>query len=418
MGNSPSCCFEGICGRRPLPEELHDAAVGGFTTCYDLKPTDLGVAPGRAEVLGNHTDYNEGYILSCAIDKYVVVAGRRNPDSNCSVSWVASASFPGRTVEFSHAAPKRQEKTDASPATWANYVMGVVSELSAANITVGSFQAYVVTNVPLGAGVSSSAALGMATAKLLARLFPESVGKLSTLDLAKRVKAAENNFVGLGCGILDQFSSGMGRAGNLIYLDCRTLDYDYAPFRNAEFVIANTNAPHSLVDGAYNELRKCCFNAAEALKKLSMNTKITHLRDVDAATLEKFGGQLRTDDRRRAEHIVHENDRVQDAIRAMKAGDMATLGKLMTASHASSRDLFGNSCKELNVMTELAMGIDGYLGSRLMGGGFGGSTISLVSEGQAERFAEELAKAYEEKTRLKPSTLICRPARGAWNQAA
>merc|ERR1719162_1711621 len=117
--------------------------------------------------------------------------------------------------------------------------------------------------------------------------------------------------------------------------------------------------------------------------------------------------QLRTDDRRRAEHIVHENDRVQDAIRAMKAGDMATLGKLMTASHASSRDLFGNSCKDLNTMTELAMDIDGYLGSRLMGGGFGGSTISLVREGRAERFAEELAKVYEKKTGLKPSMLIC-----------
>lgn len=387
--------------------------MAGFKAAFgtDAPPTALGVAPGRAEVLGNHTDYNEGYILSCAIDRYVVLAGHRLDSKDCKV---ASSSFPGHVVGCTtdQQVPSKDKNT-----SWANYVFGVISELKAAGVAIGGFQAYLTSNVPLGAGVSSSAAVEMATAKLLARLYPETVGKLGDIQLVTIAKKAENNYVGMGCGILDQFSSGMGKAGSLLFLDCRTLNYGYAPFRKAVFVLANTHAPHQLVDGKYNELRACCFAAAEALKKLTGRDDVMHLRDVSSSELDEHASSLKKEDESRARHIVHENERVQKGIVALKAGDMETMGEQMSRSHASSRDLFGNSCPELDTMSELAEGIDGFLGCRLMGGGFGGSTINLVREGAAESFAEELSRRYEAKMKVKPTMLICTPADGAWSEA-
>lgn len=256
----------------------------------------------------------------------------------------------------------------------------------------------------------------LATAKLLAQLFPSSVGQLSDLVLIKACKAAENNFVGMGCGILDQFSSGKGKSGQVIFLDCRTLDYSYAPFQGAEFVLANTNAPHALVDGQYGELRAQCFAAAESLKKESGIGTITHLRDVASSVFDQHGPKLPEAQRTRAKHIVFENERVLQGIAALKAGDMPTLGRLMSQSHDSSRHDFGNSCKELDIMTECAQGIDGFLGARLMGGGFGGSTINLVRLGQGEQFAKELSQRYEAKTGIKATVLICVPGDGAFGE--
>lgn len=413
MGAScPGRCFEGLRGRPiGLPGALRDGAVEGFAAAFGgLRPTALGVAPGRAEVLGNHTDYNEGFILSAAIDRFVIVAGRVNTGgTECRI---ASADFPG-VVTFSAAKPLKQTGQQA----WANYVMGVVSELSKLGAPVGAFDAFVASNVPAGAGVSSSAAIEMATAKLLSTLFPTSVaGALDDIGLIKACKAAENNFVGMGCGILDQFSSGKGKAGQLVFLDCRTLDYSYAPFRDAQFVLANTNAPHALVDGQYDELRRQCFLAADAFRNATGNSKITHLRDVDGAIFDAHAASLPEAQRRRAKHIVFEDERVHRGIKALKEGDMATLGAMMSQSHISSRDDFGNSSKELDLMVECAQGIDGFLGCRLMGGGFGGSTINLVRAGSAETFGAELAQRYEAKRNIKPTVLICQPADGAWHE--
>mmetsp|Transcript_121399 Transcript_121399/g.259207 ORF Transcript_121399/g.259207 Transcript_121399/m.259207 type:complete len:417 (-) Transcript_121399:50-1300(-) len=413
MGISLSCprCFEGVLGRNSVPAELRDAAIEGFATAFQgVRPTALGVAPGRAEVLGNHTDYNEGYILSCAIDRYVVVSGRKIDGTVCRL---VSSSYPGVTVQFSMDTLEKQHGKDSS---WANYVIGVVSELGKQGSVVGGFEAYVHSNLPHGAGVSSSAALEMATAKLLALLFPSSVGRMDDIALVKVAKAAENNFVGMGCGILDQFSSGKGRGGQLLYLDCRTLDFGYAPFRGAQFVLANTHAPHQLVDGKYDELRRHCFAAAEALKQATGDAKITHLRDVDTATFDRHASSMPEAQRKRAKHIVFENERVKKGIQALKANDMATMGALMSGSHSSSRDDFGNSCPQLDVMAELAEGIDGFLGARLMGGGFGGSTINLVKEGTAESFSAELSRRYQQKTGVTPTVLVCVPGAGAFGE--
>jgi len=394
------------------PAELKQSAAKGFSETFGgAAPAALGVAPGRAEVLGNHTDYNEGLILACAIDRYVVISGKAAEGTVCRI---ASDAFP-EVVEFDVSKPLDAYKQSGKTA-WANYVIGVVSELVKLNVKVGGFEAYVTSNVPPGAGVSSSAAVEMATAHLLGCLFPDSVGQLDQLAKVKAAKAAENNFVGMGCGILDQFSSGFGKAGYLLFLDCRTLDYSYAPFTGAQFVLANTHAPHQLVDGKYGELRADCFAACERIAKAAGDDKITHLRDVDSEGLAKHTSALTPSQHKRAKHIVTENERVQQGIDALKAGDMVKMGSCMSGSHYSSRDDFGNSVALLDTMQRLAEGCNGFLGARLMGGGFGGSTINLVKEGQAEAFAEELSRKYEAETGLKPTVLITVPGDGAYGE--
>jgi galactokinase len=395
-----------------IPAQLREGAVDGFARTFEGKrPEALGVAPGRAEILGNHTDYNEGFILAAAIDRYVVIAGRRTDGSTCRV---ASAFFPGQVVTFSADSPEKK----AGPEKWANYVAGVVSELAKLGLQVTGFDAFMVSDIPSGAGMSSSAAVEMATAKLLAFLFPSTVGKLADMDIIQVAKAAENNFVGMGCGILDQFTSGKGRAGHVVFLDCRSLYFKYAPFKGAQFVLANTNAPHALVDGKYDELRQHCFAVASIIKQESGNSNITHLRDVDSALLAEHAGRLSDAQRRRAQHIVTENERVHNAITALKAGDMVGIGQMLNASHASSRHDFGNSSKELDIMSECAEGIEGFLGARLMGGGFGGATLNLVREGYAEAFAAELERKYKAATQRTATTVIFVPGNGAFNVKA
>lgn len=409
MGGAYSSCFERISGRVGPSAALRSEACEGFAAAFDGRRAEaLGIAPGRLEILGNHTDYNEGFILAAAVDKYIVMAGRKVDGKVCTV---ASASFEGK-VTFSCDDPQKQSGDKA----WANYIAGVISELNKLKVTVGAFEAFVKSDLPAGAGVSSSAALEMATAKLLAQLYQSTVGKVSDLDLIKVSKAAENNFVGMGCGILDQFSSGKGKSGNLLFLDCRTLDYSYAPFGGAQFVLANTNAPHALVDGQYDKLRRNCFAACEKLKKFSGSSSITHLRDVDSALFTEHGDKLEKDEHRRAKHILGENERVHQGVKAMQASDMTSLGKFMSLSHLSSKDDFGNSSSELDIMIECAQGIEGFLGGRLMGGGFGGSTINLVHEGKAESFAAKLAKRYEARTKIKPTVLVCVPGDGSFGE--
>jgi len=407
------------------PPELREKAIAGFTKSFaagddEGKPTTLGVAPGRAEVVGNHTDYNEGLVLACAIDRFVVLAGRCAPEGSLKCRF-ASESFPDGIVEVDLAAAYAESDgftkiKQVGKQAWANYLIGVVSELAKLDIKVCGFDTFVASDVPSGGGVSSSAALEMATCKLLARLCPESVGQLEALNLVKVSKAAENNFVGMGCGILDQYCSGMGRANSLLCLDCRTVSHEIVPFSGAHFVLANTNAPHALVDGKYDELRKNCFAAAEVLKKAMGDEAATHLRDVSVEALEKHKGALTAEQLRHAMHIVHENRRVVEGVAACKAVDMVALGALLSESHASSRDSFQNSSRELDIMHRCAEGIEGHLGSRLMGGGFGGSTINLVREDCLEGFMEELRKRYHAEVGIEPTIWALKPGDGAFSE--
>lgn len=383
--------------------ELLDFAKKSFATCFGAPATHAGIAPGRVEVLGNHTDYNEGYILSAAIDRQVVVCGRKIAGDRGRLS----ADEFTKICEFSVSNPQK-DTVDF----WVNYLSGVVAELNKRGVKLGGFEAIMTSNVPLGSGLSSSAAIEVATLNFLQALYPFAMDKI---EIARTTQAAENNFVGVNCGILDQFSSVMGKRDQLIFLDCRNLkDYAHLPLGDsAQLVIANTHAKHSLADGTYNRLREACFTAAKFFAEKIPAKKITHLRDVTFAEFKEFAGGLDPAIAKKAKHIITENERVLKGVAALKKGDLKTMGECMSASHCSSRDDFGNSCKELDVMFDCADGLTGLYGRRLSGGGFGGCTVNLVAAEHAKTFAQQLAENYEKKTSIKPTMHLCRAADGA-----
>lgn len=376
------------------------------TECVNIfgeKAVAYGRAPGRVEVLGNHTDYNEGFILSAAIDRHLVMAGRPN---NTEKVRIYSLTFKtGDTFVVNK--PEHVEKNG-----WLNYIQGTVQQLSLAGVKLGGFDAIVAGDVPLGAGLSSSAAIEVATAMFLKQIFPYEMSKV---DIALLCQRAENKFVGMNCGILDQFSSVMGKQDHLIFLDCRDLSkFEHIPLgSDFELVLANPLAPHQLVEGAYNRLREGCFAAARHYASRMPGKKITHLRDISREEMEKNAEGLDPNNLNLARHIVGENERVLAGIAALKAGDRETLGRLMLESHASSRDYFRNSCPELDMMVELAAGLPGYHGSRLSGGGFGGCTVNLVDSDKAREFSAQLTKRYKDKTGVEPEMHICCATAGA-----
>lgn len=382
--------------------EIVEKTLADFENTFAEKAECYGCAPGRVEVLGNHTDYNEGYILSAAIDRHIVVCGRRVEGTGARVY---SRSF-NTGVTFDTAKPEK-----VTDQFWVNYMQGVVEQLNNKGIEIGGFEAMLSGNVPLGAGLSSSAALEVATLLFLQQLFGFSMEKV---DVALTCQAAENQFVGVNCGILDQFSSCMGKEDELIFLDCRDLSkFDNIPLgSDVELVLANTNAHHELADGTYNRLREGCHSAAEYLAGV-LDHPVTHLRDVSVDEFEAHQTNMNEAERNLARHIVYENDRVLKGVEALRQGDRKTMGEMMLASHASSRDSFGNSCSELDTMVKCAQGLPGYFGSRLSGGGFGGCTVNLVEVDKAEEFADELARRYKEKSGLEGEMHICKAVDGA-----
>ena len=383
--------------------DLIEKAAQAFKDIFDGKAEFCGVAPGRVEVLGNHTDYNEGFILSAAIDREIVLCGRKTKGNTATIYATSYAI----KESFDTSAPSMNTNN-----FWINYIQGVVSELAKIGIEIGGFEAVLDGNVPLGAGLSSSAALEVATIYLLKSLFGF---EMNPVKIALTAQAAENNFVGMNCGILDQFSSTMGKADHLVYLDCRDLNkYRHIPLgNNIELVIANTKAEHALVDGGYNRLRECCFSAADHYASKLSPKKVTHLRDVTVDEMNANSQTLAEDVRKRAKHIITENQRVIDGVAALEKGDLSAMGKCMNRSHISSRDEFMNSCEELDIMYDCAEGIEGLYGRRLSGGGFGGCTVNLVAADKADEFASELAKRYKEKTGIDAEMHLCK----AWDGA-
>ncbi|MDR3211447.1 MAG: galactokinase [Planctomycetota bacterium] len=378
-------------------------AVAAFQKVYSSPPVAYGKAPGRVEVLGNHTDYNDGFILAAAIDRNIVVVGR---GTDSPLARVHSLTFDAG-FEFS---VDKLERGDAQ--FWGNYVMGVVWQLKKIGVQVGGFDAVITGDVPLGSGLSSSAALELATATFLREIIGFSI---DPIDLALNCQAAENQFVGVNCGILDQFASMMGKKNRLVFLDCRELkDYNYYPLGEGfELVIADTRAPHALIDGGYNRLRESCFRAAQVCAEKFPGRQITHLRDVNLADLEAARPGMSDEDFRHARHIVTDNDRVKRGAAALAAGDAVSMGRLMRESHASSRDDFGNSSRELDIMVEKAIDLPGCYGARLNGGGFGGATINLVDSAAAAGFAKQLEERYHAATGIKPEIHLFQAGDGA-----
>lgn len=366
---------------------------------FGRRPEVVSRAPGRVEFLGNHTDYNEGVVLSMAVDRFTWVAAGRAAGSMCrlySLTLNASAEFDVEHIG------------DPCAGDWSNYIKGIVLELQKRGVDVPGFNAAIGSTVPLSAGMSSSAAIEMSFALALGRIADID---LPWLEWAKIGQAAENKYVGAQTGLLDQFSSLRGQRGRLVFSDFRSLEVRTVPLPpGLALVVADSMVKHQLTD-EYNERRRRCEDAAAFLKTKFPN--VTALRDVTREQLEACRNEMDVVTWRRAMHVVGENERVFAGIRALRKRDVETFGELMYESHESSRVYFENSCPELDVMVEIGRSLPGNIGARLSGGGFGGITIHLVQEAEAKRYGDRLAAAYKSRTGKQPDVMICEAADGA-----
>ena len=357
-------------------------------------------APGRVNLIGEHTDYNDGFVLPAAVgfSAYVAIAPR--PDRTLHLH---SDQFQNDLeFEIDHMPEQRI-------GTWCDYVLGVAHilretghELRGANLLIRS-------EVPIGSGLSSSAAIEVASAQAFLSLTDSHI---ALHELAKLCRRAENEFVGARVGIMDQFVSCMGKEGHALLLDCRSLEFSLVPIpQGARLVVCNTMVKHDLATGAYNRRREECEAGAKFFARIDPGVRA--LRDVSVDLLNRHKSELPEIVAKRCAHVIHENERTLAAAEAMKAGDLSELGSLMNASHRSLRDLYEVSCKELDAMVDAASNLPGFLGGRMMGGGFGGCTINLVQEDAAESFAAEISERYRQATGIAPQTYQCTAEDGA-----
>jgi len=385
------------------------ARVGtAFRSHFGLEPAFAYFAPGRVEVLGNHTDYNEGFVLSSALAQGVMMA-MRPADPSSRTARLYAADLEERW-EFDPFCP-----APASTAPWANYILGVLHGLMTRHgARPRAFDAAFGGDLPLGAGLSSSAALSVASALALAELLEL---RLDRLAMARVAQQAEHEFAGVRCGLLDQISSLFGRPDALVFTDFRTFEVQTVPLPpNTAFLLCNTGVKHRLVDSAYNERRAACERAAAHFAQ-RLSHPVHALRDVSMAEWAQHREGLDPEAARRAAHVIGENERVLAGVERLRAGDAEGFGALMSASHESSRTQFENSCPELNFCVE-ALRHAGALGARLSGGGFGGSVIALARANEADTIAASVATAAEQQLGRPVTVMLFHPAGGARRVAA
>lgn len=380
---------------------MNQQLIQQFTELFQMKPVVYAAAPGRLEVLGNHTDYNEGLVLSCAVGQHTELCLTPVEGTLCCIHDFRDTS----TIEFDINDIDTPVKGD-----WGNYIKGCILALRERGITIPAFYAAIVSTVPLSAGMSSSAALEMAFCFAAAKAFNI---ELPPAEWARVGQYVENKYLGLGSGLLDQFSSIFGKKNALILCDFRTVEVikTIAVPQGYELVVANSMVKHNLVESDYNLRRQSCEKARDIIK--TRYPEIKALRDVTPEMLEACRDVLDNVDYLRAKHVVHEGDRVLRAEKLLGENDIIGFGQLLWESHESSRVDFKNSCEELDVIIELAKSIPGCIGGRLSGGGFGGIAILLVETGKAEEFCERLRTVYKLQTQKPIETIICSIGDGA-----
>ncbi|MGI9457283.1 MAG: galactokinase [Aeoliella sp.] len=360
------------------------------------------VAPGRVNLIGEHTDYNDGFVMPMAIERYVVIAAGRPESGEGDTLRVYSDLVDSEcTIEVGQPVP------DSLP-QWGIYVRGVLEEMRESGRTTGPVQAVICANVPLAGGLSSSAALEVATATLVEAVTGDP---LEGREKAKLCQRAENIHVGMPCGIMDQFSSALCKVDHLMQLDCRSLETKQVPFTDPDVTVllVNTNVQRELASSAYPIRRGQCETAAKQLG-------VTALRDATMRKLDNLVEQLEEVVYRRARHVIGENKRVQEMAVALESGNWPAAGELMYASHDSLRDDYEVSCDELNLLVDTAHEIGangGVIGSRLTGAGFGGCTVSLVRTDKVDEVADRFAKKYLDATGIAPTLFTTRPGPGA-----
>jgi galactokinase len=358
-------------------------------------------APGRVNLIGEHTDYNDGYVMPVAIDRDVMLAVRARDDG---IVHLYSLDFDG-TTEFDLRAIERDE---AQP--WSNYVRGVAQQLLKAGFPPRGMEGVLQGNVPIASGLSSSAAMEIATAMA----FQAVTGfEMDGVRMALLCQKAEQEFMGVRVGIMDQFISRLGQAGRALFVDCRTLEFQAIPLHDAghRFVIADSHASRELAGSEYNVRRRQCEEAVAALR--SGLPEVRALRDVSPRDFLRHSAPLSTVAGRRARHVVTENDRVLQAIDALVGGNLIAFGALMNESHESLRYDYEVSSRELDTLVAAARQVEGCLGSRLTGAGFGGCTVSLVREDAVPAFTEHVTQEYQRQTGREATIYICRAVDGA-----
>lgn len=369
-----------------------------FLKAFDAIPRWVASAPGRVNLIGEHTDYNDGFVLPMATEQRTAIAADLTNDHCVTVHSVTT----GDSARFS-----LEGTLERGQPAWSNYVRGVIAGFKAHKLPVKGFNAVIESDVPLGGGLSSSAALEVATATLLEAIAGQ---KLDPMAKALLCQQAEHEFAHVPCGIMDQFISVLGRQDHLLLIDCRTRQGELVPFAapSLALLVINTNVRHTLADGEYGQRRSQCENAAKTLK-------ISALRDGTTGKLEAAKGKMDPLIFRRARHVISENHRTLEAARLVPAGEWEAVGRLMYASHASLRDDYEVSCAELDLVVQLAEKIGvagGVFGCRMMGAGFGGCAVALVKTDRAKRIAETIGEAYLAETRNYASIFLSRPGAG------
>jgi len=369
-------------------------------------PDHIVRAPGRVNLLGEHVDYNDGFVLPAAIDRATFIAFSQTnaPHSTLvAVDFDQQASFSPQTIST-------KTQTDSSPLPeWGLYPAGILWALMEEQLPAPSMNAVFASDVPRGSGLSSSASVEMAFV-----LAWQTLGgwDLPPMQRALLGQKAENRYVGVKCGIMDQFASACGVENNLLLLDCRSLEWKSIRLPDdVSIVIADTTVRRKLTSGEYNNRRAACEQAVRLLQQDLPH--IQSLRDVSVEQFNRLAGKLPSEIEKRARHVVEEIERTKQAEALLEAGDVQTFGRLMNECHVSLRDLYQVSCPELNVMVNIAQSLEGCYGARLTGAGFGGCTVNLVARQRAEHFARALSERYEAETSLHPEIYITRPSQGA-----
>lgn len=363
-----------------------------FIKHFDGKTGNIYVAPGRVNLIGEHTDYNGGFVMPGAIDSVVMAEVRLNGTNKV----MCYAMNQKDRVEFDVDDPV------GPTTTWARYIYGVVREMKLRGVDVKGFNTAFYGGVPFGAGMSSSAALESCFALAINDLFGEN--KVSTLDMALVGQATEHKYVGVNCGIMDQFASVHGKKNHLIKLDCRSMEYEYLPFnpKGYKVVLIDSMVKHELASSAYNKRRESCENVLQAIKSAYPSKKIELLRDANWDMLKSVQHLVSEEDYKRASFFIGELDRVAGVAEALQNGNYEKVGELMYKTHEALSKEYEVSCEELDFLNDIAKA-NGVTGSRVMGGGFGGCTINLVKEELYDQFISDAVSKYHEKFGKKPN---------------
>lgn len=380
---------------------MQDAGVvRNFHSKHFLAEPKVFAAPGRVNIIGEHTDYAEGFVMPAAIDFTTVAAISPRSDGKIVIY---SMNFEEEVTHDASAIPEKASRH------WSDYPLGVLSTLQSVGVPPVGFSLTLAGDVPLGSGLSSSAALEVASFLAMQSL---SEKKFTPPEIAKLCQRAENEFVGTKSGIMDQFIACCGAEDHALLLDCRDLSFRLAPIpSNVSIVISNTMVKHSHAGGEYNTRRAEVEEGVVVLRKHRPEIRV--LRDATIDDLAKWGDEMRPDVLKRCRHVITENTRTIAAADALARHDLKELGRLMADAHASYRDDFEGSCKEADLMVELANILPGLIGARLTGGGFGGCTVNLVASGQASTFAESLKNAYREATGIAADVYLCHASAAA-----